>query len=178
MMWEAGHARANFRVWRTLDLSKGDRKRLNAMNDGTYVDFFHVAIWGTQALAFLSLRKLFDRRKDALRLRDIVRDLNDNDLTRDVDELYKKHGEVIKKIKRIRDKSVAHNNKCMDQRSLFDEVGITPNEMERLIEDVCRILNGAAGRQSFPNRISDDMRFKNAVHGLLDKLGNGEVGNC
>ena len=173
MMWEAGDARANFRVWRTLDLSKGDRKRLNAMNDWAHVDFFHVAIWGTQALSFLSLGKIFDETKGVLKLRNIVRSLNDNELARDVDELYNGHGEVIKKIKRIRDKSVAHNDKAMDQRSLFDEVGITPNEMESLIEDVCRILNGAAGRQSFPNRISDDMRFKNAVHGLLDKLGNG-----
>ena len=102
MMWEASDARANFRVWRTLDLSKGDQKRLNAMKDWTYVDFFHVAIWGTQALAFLSLGKIFDQTKGTLKLRDIVRNLNDNELTRDVDELYNEHGEVIKKIKRIR----------------------------------------------------------------------------
>ena len=172
MMWEAGDARANFRVWRTLDLSKGDRERLNTMNDLTYVDFFHVAIWGTQALAFLSLGKIFDRSKGALKLRDVVRCLNDNELSRDVDELYNKHGEAIEKIKRIRDKAVVHNDKNMDERSLFVEVGITPNEMERLIEDVCRILNGAAGRESLPNRIPDDFRFKNAVHGLLDRLGN------
>ena len=172
MMCEASDARANFRVWRTLDLSKGDRKRLDAMNDWTYVDFFHVAIWGTQALAFLSLGKIFDQSKSALKLRDIVRSLNDNELSRDVDELYNEHGKAIEKIKRIRDKSVAHNDKSMDERSLFDEVGITPNEMERLIEDVCGILNGAAARESFSNRIPDDLRFKNAVDGLLDKLGN------
>ena len=172
MMREASDARANFRVWRTLDLSKGDRKRSNAMNDWTYVDFFHVVIWGTQALAFLSLGKIFDRSKGALKLRDIVRGLDDDELSRDVDELYNEHGEAIEKSKRIRNMSVAHNDKSMDERSLFDEVGITPNELERLIGDVCRILNGAARRESFPNRIPDDLRFKNAVHGLLDKLGN------
>ena len=170
MMREVGDARANFRIWRTLDLSKGDRKRLNAMNDWRYVDFFHVTIWGTQILAFLSLAKIFDRSKGALKLREIVGSLNDHELSRGVEELYNEHGEAIEKIKRIRDKSVAHSDKNVDEPSLFDEVGITPNEMERLIEDVCRILNGAAGLESFPNRISDDLRFENSVHSLLDKL--------
>lgn len=173
MMSVACDARANFRVWRTLDLSKGDRNRRNSMNDLTYVDFFHVTAWATQALAFLSLGKIFDRSKDALKLRDIVRSLEDQELGRNLEELYHDHGGVIRKVKRIRDKSVAHNDKNMDERSLFDEVGITPDEMERLIEDVCRLLNAAARRRSFSNRIPDDLRFKNAVKNLLGKLGNG-----
>ena len=150
MMREAGDARANFRVWRTLDLSKGDRKRMNAMNDWTYVDFFHVAIWGTQVLAFLSLGKIFDQTKGALKLQDVVRSLDDDELSRDVDALYNEHGKAIEKIKRIRDKAVAHNQRNMDERSLFDHVGITPNELESLIENLCRILNGAARRESSP----------------------------
>ena len=172
MMWEVHEARANFRVWRTLDLAKGNCERLNAMNDLKYVDFFHVAIWGTQVLAFLSLAKIFDRSKGALKLQDIVGSLDDNELNAGVGELYNKHGITIEKIKRIRDKSVVHNAKNMDQRSLFVAVGITPNELERLIKDVCRVLNGAAERVSLPDRIPDDLRFKNAVHGLLEKLGN------
>ena len=59
MMSEACDARANSRTWRTLDLFKGEKSRLNAMNDWTYVDFFHVTIWGTQKLTFLSLGKIF-----------------------------------------------------------------------------------------------------------------------
>ena len=172
MMWEAHDARACFRVWRTLDLSKDNRERVNAINDFAYVDFFHVVIWGTQALAILSLGKIFDRSKGALKLQDIVRSLDDNELSKDVNGLYSKHGRAIEKIKRIRDKSVAHNDKNMDERDVFVSVGITPNEMERLIEDVCRILNVAAGRKSISNPIPDDLRFKNAVHRLLDKLGN------
>ena len=173
MMSEACDARANFRTWRTLDLSKGDPKRLSAINDWAYVDFFHVIIWGSQTLAFLSLGKIFDQSKDALRLRDIVRELKDDRLIEDVDTLHNKHKEAIEKIKCIRNKSVAHNERSKDERSLFAEVGITPNELEHLIEDVCKILNAAAAKESIPDRIPDDLRFQNAVHGLLDTLRNG-----
>ncbi len=77
MMSEAIDARANFRVWRTLDLAKGDDKRLKAMNNLSYVDFFHVTIWGTQRLAFLHLGKIFDESSKVLKIRDIANDLND-----------------------------------------------------------------------------------------------------
>lgn len=154
-------------------MSKGDKKRLSAINDLTHVDFFHVTVWGTQRLAFLSLGKIFDQSRGALKLRDLVRKLNDTQLSNDVDTLYDEHEAVIEQIRRIRNESVAHNDRNTDERSLFEEVGITPNEMEHLIEDVCRILNGAGRKESFPIPIPDDLRFKNAVHGLLDKLGNG-----
>lgn len=173
MMSEAENARACFGVWRTLDLSKGDPRRLNAMNDLTYVDFFHVTMWGTLTLAFLSLGKIFDRPKSALNLRNAAQNLNDNELIRDVDKLYDERKAVIEKIKCIRNKSVAHNDRRKDEPSLFREVGITPDEMEHLIEDVCKILNAAARRVPSLNRIPDDLRFKNAVYSLLDKLGNG-----
>ena len=88
-----------------------------------------------------------------------------------MESLRKTHAQVIKKIKLIRDKSVAHNQSGIDERNLFKQVGITPNEMEHLIEDVCRILNKAARKESCPNLIPEDLRFKNAVHALLDKLG-------
>ena len=184
MMGEACDARASFRVWRTLDLSKSEKARLSAMNDLTYVDFFHVVRWGTQTLAFLSLGKIFDQSRGALNLRGVVRNLHNHELIKhelikDVDRLCNERGAVIEKIKRIRNKSVAHNDENMDQRSLFDEVGITPNEMESLIDDVCRVLNDvykvlneAERRESFRKPIPDDVRFKQAVHELLDKLGN------
>ena len=46
--------------------------RLNAMNDLTYVDFFHLTIWGTQQHAFLSLNKVFDQSKGALKFRELA----------------------------------------------------------------------------------------------------------
>lgn len=174
MMAEAGDARANFRTWRTLDMSKGDGKRLKAMNDSSHVDFFHVTIWGTQTLAFLSLGKIFDQSKRALRMHDLARDIGDNQLEKDLEDLHNTHGQVIEKIRSIRNKSVAHNQSGTSERSVFKQVGITPDEMERLIADVCRILNEAARRASCANLIPDDLRFRKAVHALLDKLGNSE----
>ncbi len=171
MMTEACDARANFRIWRTLDMSKGDGKRLNAMNDTSYVDFFHVTIWGTQTLAFLSLGKLFDQSKKALKMHDLARDLGDNQLGKDLDGLHKTHGKVIRKIKRIRNESVAHNQCGRSESSVFEQVGITPDEMECLIENVCKILNEAGRRASCTNPIPGDARYRKAVHALLDKLG-------
>ena len=171
MMSEASDARANFRVWQALELSKDDRKRLQAMNDYSWVDFFRVTIWGTQTLAFLFLAKIFDRSKGALKIRDIAKSLDDKELITDLEKLLKTHGPVIEKIKHIRDKTVAHNQRGLDEKIVFEHAGITPDEMEHLIEDVCKILNDAARRQSFVNLIPEDLRFRDAVHALLGKLG-------
>ena len=169
---EAQNARACFRVWRTLDWSKGEPTRRQAMDDWTYVDFFHVTMWGTLTLAFLSLGKIFDRSPSALSLRDATRGLHDSELIRKVDDLYEKQRDAIEKIERIRDKSVAHNDRLTGERKLFEEVGITPNEMENLIDDVAGVLNAAAEQVASLHRVPDDLRFKKAVHSLLDKLGN------
>lgn len=172
MMTEAGDAHANFCIWRTLDMAKGDERRLKAMEDSSYMEFFHLIIWGTQTLAFLSLGKIFDQSKGALKIQDLARNLGDKQLGKDLDGLHQTHDEVIRKIKRIRNESVAHNQCGRSESSVFDEVGITPNEMERLIENVCKILNEAGRRASCTNQIPEDARFRKAVHALLDKLGN------
>ncbi len=89
-----------------------------------------------------------------------------------MDELLNEHKQAIKKIKFIWNKSVAHNERNLDERSVFKQAGITPDEMEHLIEEVCGILNKMASKEPFPKRIPEDRRFESAMHALLDELGN------
>ena len=44
---------------------------------------------------------------------------------------------------------------------------------ESLIDDVAQLLNAAAERAPSLHKVPDDLRFKNAVHSLLDELGDG-----
>lgn len=173
IMSTAKEAQANFHIWKTLNSSRGDSKRLNAINDWEYVDFFHTAIWGSQALVFLSLGKIFDKGKGTLKVCKLVRGLNDDQLKDSFDSLRKKHKEVIDKVVDVRNKAIAHNEKFNDDIRVFQEVGVTPDEIESLIDDIRIMLNAAADRESISNRIPEGLRFKNAVHSLLDRLGTG-----
>ena len=166
-------AQANFHIWKALNLSKGDSKYRNAITDWEYMDFFDAVIWGSQTLVFLFLGKIFDKRKDTLRVGDLARRLNDDQLQNDFDSLNKKHKEVIEKVMMVRNRAVAHNEKGNDDVRVFQEAGVTPNEIESLIDDVCIMLNAVADRESISNLISKELRFKNAVHSLLDRLSTG-----
>ena len=170
-MSTATAAQANFHIWKTLNLLKGDSKHLNAINDWEYVDFFHAAIWGSRELVFLSLGKIFDKGKGTLKVCKLAKRLKDNQLRDDFDSLNKKHKEVIDKIKKVRNRTVAHNEKSNDSTRVFQEAGVTPDEIESLIDDVRIMLNAAADRESILNPIPEKLRFKNAVHSLLDRLG-------
>ena len=141
------------------------------MDDYSWLDFLHVTIWGTQTLAFLSLAKIFDQAKEALKIRDIAESLKDEILIEDLEKLLEAHDLAIKKIKHIKNKTVVHNQRGTDEKSVFKHASITPDEMESLIKIVCDILNNAAGRQSFQSRIPEDLRFRKTLHALLDKLG-------
>lgn len=50
----------------------------------SWLDFLHVTIWGTQTLAFLTLAKIFDQAKEALKIRDIAESLKDEILIDDI----------------------------------------------------------------------------------------------
>ena len=108
-----------------------------------------------------------------MRVRNLARRLNDDQLRNDFDSLNEKHKEVIEKVKCIRNKTVAHDDKDCDDVRKFEEVGVTPNEIKSLIEDICKMLNATVEMESFTNRIPEELCFKNAVHSLLDRLGNG-----
>lgn len=173
IMSTATDAQANFHIWKTLKLSRDESKRPNAINDYEYVDFFHTTIWGSQTLVFLSLGKIFDKGKGTLKVCKLVRGLNDDQLNDRFDSLSKKHKEVIDKVMKVRNKTVAHNEKLNDDIRVFQEASVTPNEIESLIDDIRIILNAAADRESISDRIPEGLRFKNAVHSLLDRLRTG-----
>ncbi len=172
-MSTAKDAQANFHIWKTLNLSKGDSKRLNVINVWEYVDFFHTAIWGSRALVLLSLGKIFDRSGGALKVCDPAKRLRDKQLKSDFDSLNKKHKMVIDKVVDVRNRAIAHNEKGNDDVKVFQEAGVTPNEIESLIDDIRTMLNAAADRESIPDRIPEKSRFENAVHSLLDRLVTG-----
>ena len=172
MMSEACDARANFYTWKTLNLSKGESKRHYVISNWKYADFFEIVNSGTLVRAFLCLGKIFDKGSDTLRLRSLAQSLNDDLLVRDLDSLEAKYTNVVKNVRYLRCNTIAHNNKYSNDAEVFQNASITPNEIEDLIDDICKILNAAAERMSFINKIPEGSRFEISANNLLDRLSN------
>ena len=58
---------------------------------------------------------------------------------------------------------------------IFESAGITPNQVEALIDASCGILNTIGERVGFPNRISEGERNDRAVRDLLNTLHDSRL---
>ena len=169
---EAGASRAYFETWNALQLAKGDSQSRAAMNDHRWVDFFIVSTLGSFRLCFLSLGKIFERGRNSINLHFLEKELNESGYTQlnpCLTSIRTEYDSTIKKILAVRNKVVAHNDTTAVD-AVFEDVSITPNQIEQLIDALCDALNRIAAALDYPDRISGGERSRNAVRSLLDAL--------
>ena len=174
---DASAARAFFHTWKALDMARGEAGLLATMLDHRHVDFFVTVMDGCFRLAFLSLRKMFDRNGRSASLGLLSRRLGKDDhadLVREIENLLADHGDTIRKIKLVTNKTVAHND-LASSSEILEDASVTPDQIERLIDASCRILNNIGERLGFPDRISEGDRNEQAVQHLLDSLHDGRL---
>ena len=174
---DASAARAFFHTWKALDMARGEAGLLATMLDHRHVDFFVTVMDGCFRLAFLSLRKMFDRNGRSASLGLLYRRLGKDDhadLVREIENLLADHGDTIRKIKLVTNKTVAHND-LASSSEILEDASVTPDQIERLIDASCRILNNIGERLGFPDRISEGDRNEQAVQHLLDSLHDGRL---
>lgn len=174
---EANKAGAYFFTWRALNDSSADAKYQATMSNTAYVDFFHVCNSGFHSLFFVSLAKLLDRSGSALGLakfRDTLKGHSDfvNEV-RMIEALLISTAGVAKKVQRIRNQAIAHNQGSRTVEEVFKSQNITVNEIAGLIEEIRTALNQVGDRIEPATRIPAGDRYENATIGLLNRL----VGN-
>ena len=138
---EANASRAFLYTWNALNLARGNPQLLAAIHH--HNDFFRVSIAGNFRLFFLSLGRIFDRKKGTAALRKVKRHLCQNgrqDLADEIDQVYANHCDTIDRIRNIRNKSIAHLDPASPDKVLEGNQ-ITPNQVEALIDELCDVLN-------------------------------------
>lgn len=174
---EASAARAFFHTWNALNMARGDARLRATMNDYRHVDFFITSMEGNFRLFFLSLGKLFDKYSDTVSIGLLTEKLRDGgfaEITQEIEEVISNHDGTIAKIRLVRNKVVAHND-LASTNEVFENAGITPNQVETLIDTLCGILNSIGKRVGFPDRISEGERNERAVRNLLKTLHDSRL---
>ena len=175
---EASAARAFFHTWNALNLARGDSRLLAAINDYRHVDFFLVSLSGNFRLFFLSLGRIFDKRRGAVSLRLLEKRLAQNDCSEMADligRVYTDHRDAIERIRKIRNKSIAHMEPA-SMEAVLKNATITPNQVDALIDAVCNVLNKVLEELGYPDRISGGERNQRAVQSLLESLQPNRLG--
>jgi hypothetical protein len=168
-------ARAHFQVWwalRNLALPK----YLPAMNDANYVDFFHASNSGHYKLFFLALSKIFDRDSRVAGISELKKALRAEGHGRIALRIAKELKPIeslVKKVMRIRNQTIVHNEHSVPRAKVYKVNGITPNQLRQIIDTVCATISAAARDLGISNTIFDSSRFEHATLHMLERLDRG-----
>lgn len=170
-------ARAHFQVWWALR-NLAIPKYLPAMNDMSYVDFFHASDSGHYKLFFLALSKIFDRDSRVAGISELKRALRSDGqgvialrISRELNPIEP----LVKRVMSIRNKTIVHNEHSMPRTKVYKINGITPNQLRLLINTVCATINSAARDQGITNTIFESDRLESATLAMLEKLNRAST---
>jgi hypothetical protein len=172
---EAFSAKANFQTWWALrNLALPDY--YETMNDSTYRDYFQLANGAHYKLFFLALSKLFDNDKRATSISRLKQALRVEGYTHSADELEQAlcaNMPSVERIIGIRNKAIVHNQAGISRQQVYEINGITPDEIRRLIELTCNILNDTARALGMTSIIFEGNRHETSVLEMLRTLERG-----
>lgn len=174
---EGINARAHYQVWwalRNLALPK----YLPAMNNPNYVDFFHASNSGHYVLFFLALSKIFDRDKRVAGISELKRALRTEGKTKvaiDITRELKPVEPYVKRVMRIRNSSVVHNEHTIPRHRVYEINGITPYQLREVIDTACSAINNSARALGISNTIFESDRAERATLKLLAVLDSARA---
>ncbi|BBL24992.1 hypothetical protein [Comamonas terrigena] len=172
---EGNKARAHFQVWWALR-NKSLPKYYETMNDSSYVDFFHVSNSGHYTLFLLSLAKIFDRDSRVAGIQKFKQALcteGMNELAESLSQALAPYQDTVENVMRIRNKSVAHNEHSITREDVYRLNGVTPNELQMLIDAACQAINETSRELGINNLIFDGNRAEKATFNMLKALSKG-----
>lgn len=177
LMEECGVATAHFHTWwalRNLALPK----YYEAMNDYSYVDFFHASNTGHYKLFFVALAKIFDRdtRVSGIsHLREALRADGHTKLADDLEAKLVPLGSLVSRVMGIRNKTIVHNERALSREKVYEIHGITPDEIRDLIRSTREAINTVAEGLGLSDRVSEGERHEKATIAMLERLQKGET---
>ncbi|WP_168640479.1 hypothetical protein, partial [Dickeya sp. CFBP 2040] len=144
-------AKAFFQVYKALSISVEGKINYHALQETTqnnlYKHFFITTISGMYKLMFIEIACFFENTSDkkpkiySIRhFKEILEKNNQYQIIEKIDNRLKKHKKLVKGIKEIRNKLIAHREANVDRNSLYYDINITPNNISNLLFDLTTLF--------------------------------------
>lgn len=137
-------ARLFFDVWYYLESAGNDPARLNALNQ--FSAYFRFDLHAHLIAFVVYIHGLFEKNGASINLNRLTRELkgtgriSEVDL-REIDELLAQAAPIVKKVKSLRDKAIAHRTASTSYNDVFRSAEVTYKELSRLTELARDIVN-------------------------------------
>lgn len=172
-------ARASYELWFTLTEDQGRPEYDEEMND--HYDFFNTIKKGHFRMMFIAISCLFDengRTANIKKLKKLLRVCRHDRLIQNIDNKLDPHKNLVKDIRAIRHKVIAHIQIDEFCSAVFDKRDISPNKVGELLEDCCILIkeidNELSEKQGISNIIRPG-RMKESTLRLLNDVKKGRM---
>jgi hypothetical protein len=172
-------ALAHYQIWATLRGQKAIDEYYDDMDDYRHVDFFLAINSGNYKLMFLETANLFDsdeRTASFRKLKDCLCKNSFNNEALKIDAELNKFSGLVKNIKVIRSKLIAHKEVDVAPKDLYKKHKIKPDEIRDLLNTCAKLLSelesNVTGELTFSTICTTD-RYESATNNLLQTIKNG-----
>ncbi len=136
----------NYEIWWVFKSADTRPEFVDTMNN--YKLFFTTSIHAHFVALMVALYRLYETRSDTYNIPTFLRLLKEKDAVpgetlKALNELYEKAKPLWVKVNILRNKAFGHRSKAHSVSDVFDEAGVTPNELRDLAEMTRTLLNTA-----------------------------------
>ena len=173
LVQEGMAAREYYQIWSALRLRQEDFPYYkDTLMHPDYRDFFSTSSTAHFKLIFISLGKIFDPRPKTSSIHNLKKALkkaNRVDLVTYIEEKLGNQDEILRKIKNIRNKSIAHNQRNPSKQEIYKMNPVAPDELCPFIDETCEVINQLAQKFCLSTMCTSD-RVKQSTLEVLRAL--------
>lgn len=170
-------AQAHFQIWWALR-NCALPEYSETMNDPDVRLFFHASNSGHYKLIFIELGKIFDRDQRASgipSLKLMLRAEGKAGLADRIESQLAPLSEKVRRLVTIRARAIAHIEHSSTPKKIYEENGISPDEIREVMKEVVGAINEVADLVGCSNRITVEREFEESTLSLLAKLSAGKA---
>lgn len=173
-------AQAGYEVWFTLaGKDKAYDEYSKELQDYLYRDFFDSVVDAHLKMMFIEIACLFDGSRYASsfsKLRAALAADGRDELAARIDREMSTHGDLIERIKGIRNKLVAHHDMTWTEQRVYGEYGVVPNAVGAMLNgfnDLIKAIYKAVVSPDTAYPVARPGRFEESTFRLLHVIRTG-----
>lgn len=168
-------AKAHYQVWWVL-ISEARPKFVPTMNQ--FVDFFITTQDAHFNSMVIKLTHIFDNRNDSSSIRNYLNSDQAAFSASELETLRKKVDElalIAKGLIEVRHKFVAHKDKELNEKQVFENADITPDQIRTLIDSSANLIDDLRRHKGWSNGVFQSQRFADSTLGVVQLLEKSRV---
>ena len=176
LVQEGMAAKASYQIWSALRQDAFPDYE-DILKQPDYYDFFSASSPAHFKVIIISLGKIFDSSQGTSKidyLKEALNKANRDDLVTYIEEKLGNQDEILRKIKNIRNKSIAHNQRNLSKQEIYKKNPIEPDELRPFIDETCEVINQLAQEFCLSTMFTSD-RAKQSTLKVLRTLTAAKV---